>query len=110
MLSSLTLRTPPNSCATRFLCSQVARNMEEAANCYERAAEQFEITKSAHESARAYVEAAKCRKTNAPKTAVDAFEKVCVCVHWFGLYQRDLVETACIVVGCDRAARSKMSC
>lgn len=50
--------------------------MEEAAGCYERAAEQYEITKSAHESARAYVEAAKCRKEVSPATAVDAFGKV----------------------------------
>lgn len=50
--------------------------MEEAAGCYERAAEQYEICKSAHESARAYVEAAKCRKAVAPSSAVDAFGKV----------------------------------
>lgn len=50
--------------------------MEEAAGCYERAAEQYEICRSAHESARAYVEAAKCRKSVAPSSAVDAFGKV----------------------------------
>ncbi len=51
--------------------------MEEAAACYERAAGQFEIAKSAHESARAYVEAAKCRKNGTdPSSSVDAFRKV----------------------------------
>lgn len=58
--------------------------MEEAAGCYERAAEQYEITKSAHESARAYVEAAKCRKAVAPASAVDAFGKV---YNWSTLYE-----------------------
>ena len=50
--------------------------MEEAAGCYERAAQQYEICKSGHESAKAYVDAAKCRKAVSPPSAVEAFGKV----------------------------------
>lgn len=55
---------------------KVARDMEQAADCFERAAEQYVITKSAHESAKCYVEAAKCRKGAKPDSAVDSFRKV----------------------------------
>lgn len=50
--------------------------MEDAAAAYERAAEHYELIKSNHEAARAWVEAAKCRKGVAPGTAVDAYGKV----------------------------------
>lgn len=55
---------------------QVARMMEDAADAYERAGELYEQSKSNHETARAYVEAAKCRKTISPVSAIDAYGKV----------------------------------
>lgn len=50
--------------------------MEEAADAYERAGQLYEQSKSNHETARAYVEAAKCRKTVSPVSAIDAYGKV----------------------------------
>lgn len=61
---------------TAEIVGKVARKMETAAETFMRAAEQFEIVKSAHEAARAYVEAAKCRKEVDPGSAIDPYSKV----------------------------------
>ncbi|CAM9702241.1 unnamed protein product [Ectocarpus fasciculatus] len=70
-------------------CYKVARKMEEAGACYERAGEQYEITKSApYESAKAYVEAAKCRKSVEPRTAVESFGKAIAIYNESGRFQQ----------------------
>ncbi|CAN0231770.1 unnamed protein product, partial [Laminaria digitata] len=62
--------------------------MEDAADAYERAAELYEQSKSNHETARAYVEAAKCRKTVSPVTAIDAYGKAIAIYNVSGRFQQ----------------------
>lgn len=50
---------------------------DDAAEAYERAAEQFELAKSNHEASTAHVDAAKCRKSgDKSDLAVESFMKV----------------------------------
>lgn len=47
----------------------------EAAEVYERAACEYQIAKSDHDASSCYVDAAKCRKTVSPSSAVDDYKK-----------------------------------
>lgn len=50
---------------------------DEAAEAYERAAAQYELAKSNHDASTAYIEAAKCRRSNnASELAIESYGKV----------------------------------
>lgn len=54
----------------------MAKQADEAASAYERAAEHYQISKSNHEAARSFVEAARCRKDSGSPEAIAPYHKV----------------------------------